>query len=44
MWNLLLWNALFLVPIATDMAKKTFLDRRYDETLFIYLRFIEMII
>ena len=44
MRNLLLWNALCLVPIAIDMAKKTFLDWRYDETLFIYLRFIEMTI
>ena len=44
MWNVLLWNALCLIPIATDMAKKVILGRRYGEPLFIYSRFTEMII
>ena len=32
--------ALCLVPNATDMAKKISLCRRYDESLFIYSRFV----
>ena len=33
------WNARCLVSIATDIAKKILLGRRYDEPLFIYSRF-----
>ena len=44
MWNVLLWNALCLVPIVTDMAKKILLGRRYDKPLFIYSRFFGMTI
>ena len=39
-----MWNALYLIPIATDMAKKILLGRRYDEPLFICLRFVGMTI
>ena len=27
-------------PVATDMAKKNLLDRRYDKSLFIYSNFV----
>ena len=32
--------ARWVIPIATDMAKKILFDRRYDEPLFIYSRFV----
>ena len=44
MWNMLLGKALCLIPIATNMAKKILLGRRYDEPVFIYLRFVGMTI
>ena len=33
---------LCVIPIATDMAKKILLSRRYDEPLFIYSRLVGM--
>ena len=44
MWNVLLWNALCLISIATDMAKKILRGRKYGEPLFIYSKFIGMTI
>ena len=44
MWNVLLWNALCRIPIATDMAKKILFDSKYDKPLFIYSRFVGMTI
>ena len=44
MWNVLLWNALCLIPIATDMGKEILLDMRYDEPQFVYSRFVGMTI
>ena len=35
MWNVLLWNPLCLISIATDLTKKILLGRRLDKTLFI---------
>ena len=35
-------NALCLIPIATDIAKKILLGRRYDEPLFICSKFVGM--
>ena len=37
-----LWNVPFIIPIATDMAKKVLLGRRYDKTPFSYSRLVEM--
>ena len=36
MSNVLLWHTPFIIPIATDTAKKILLGRRYDEPLFSY--------
>ena len=44
MWNVLLWNALCLIPIATDMAKNILLGSRYDKPVFIYSGFFVMTI
>ena len=44
MWHVVLWKALCLIPIATGMAKKIVLDRRYDKPLFICSRFVGMTI
>ena len=40
----LLWNALCLIPIAIDMAKKILLDRKYDKPLIFYSRSVGMAI
>ena len=39
-----MWNALCLIPIATDMAKKILHGSRYDKPVFIYSSFFGMTI
>ena len=38
MWNVLLSNALCIIPIATDMAKEILFGRRYDKPPFLKVR------